>query len=134
MYRFMYMSTATIDFSNEELEELLEKARVNNKKRNITGLLIVKGRTFIQCLEGKEEDVLAIYEKIKNDDRHRDLIELIEEDAHERYFPAWDMGYKNIRNLTNIESDKLKDFEIEDFNKFPKKDIPQLFKRFVEDY
>ena len=134
MYRLMYMSTATIDFSDKDLEDLLEVSRKNNKEKNISGLLIVKGRTFIQCLEGDEENVLAIYEKIQKDDRHRDLIELIEEDAEIRYFPDWEMGYKNIRNLTNIESGKLKDFSLEDTEKLPKEDIPQLFKRFIEDY
>lgn len=93
MFRLMYMSTAVYDFSNQELEELLEKSRKNNKEKDISGLLIVKGRTFIQCLEGGKESVLSIYEKIEKDERHRDLIELIEENATERYFPNWDMGY-----------------------------------------
>lgn len=134
MFRLMYMSTAVYDFSNQELEELLEKSRKNNKEKNVSGLLIVKGRTFIQCLEGGKESVLSIYEKIEKDERHRDLIELIEENATERYFPNWDMGYKNIKNLTNIESDKLKNFDFENLDSFPKEDIPQLFKRFIEDY
>lgn len=134
MFRLMYMSTAVYDFSNQELEELLEKSRKNNKEKNISGLLIVKGRTFIQCLEGEKESVLYIYEKIEKDERHRDLIELIEENETERYFPNWDMGYKNIKNLTNIESNKLKNFDIENLDSFSKEDIPQLFKRFIEDY
>lgn len=134
MYRLMYMSTAVKDFTDNELEELLEKSRENNSKKKVSGLLIIKGRTFIQCLEGDEKEVLNIYSKIEKDERHKDLIELIEEDAEERYFPDWDMGYKNIRNLTNIESDKLKDLDLEDFSKFPKEDIPQLFKKFIEDY
>lgn len=46
----------------------------------------------------------------------------------------WDMGYKNIKNLTNIESNKLKNFDLENLDSFPKKDIPQLFRRFIEDY
>ena len=44
MYRIMYLSRAVVKFSNEELEELLLKARQNNSKRNVTGLLILKGR------------------------------------------------------------------------------------------
>ena len=134
MFRLVYISTATREFTNDDLEELLEKSRLNNSKVNITGLLIVKGRTFIQCLEGDEKDVLYIYDKIKADDRHKDLIELIEEDCDERYFPNWDMGYKNIKNLTNIESDKIKDLDIESFNSKSNDEISELFKRFVKDY
>lgn len=134
MYRLMYMSTATQDFSNEELEELLAISRKNNSLKNITGLLIIKGRTFIQCLEGEEKDVNFVFSKIKEDPRHRDIIELIEEDSNKRYFPKWDMGFKNIRHLTNIESSKLKDFSLEDLSSFQKEDISQLIKKFIEDY
>lgn len=134
MFRLMYMSTATKDFTNMELEELLEKSQKNNSKVEVTGLLVVKGRTFVQCLEGKEEDVKNIYSKIEQDDRHRDLIILIEEDSDKRYFPQWSMGYKNIRNLTNIESEKLKDLDFEDFSKFPKEDIIDLMIKFIEEY
>lgn len=110
MYRVMYMSVSTKDFSDEELERLLVNAEKSNRERNVTGLLIIKGRTFLQCLEGKKEDVEFIYNKIQNDYRHKDIIDLIQEDASERYFPNWSMGYKNIKNLTNIKSEKLRDF------------------------
>jgi len=134
MFRLVYMSTANYEFTNEELDNLLEKSRKNNAEKHISGLLIVKGRTFIQCLEGEQKDVLYIYDKIQKDTRHRDLIELIEEEAEDRYFPNWEMGYKNIRNLTNVESEKLKDFALEDTSSLDKNEVSQLFKRFIEDY
>ena len=133
MFRLVYMSTANYEFTNEELDNLLEKSRKNNAEKHISGLLIVKGRTFIQCLEGEQKDVLYIYDKIQKDTRHRDLIELIEEEAEDRYFPNWEMGYKNIRNLTNVESEKLKDFALEDTSSLDKNEVSQLFKRFIED-
>ena len=133
-YRVMYMSTATEEFTNKELDELLEKSIKNNSELNVTGLLVVKGRTFIQCLEGSKESVTKIFEKIQNDTRHKDIIELIEENSDKRIFPNWNMGFKNIRNLTNIESEKLKNFDLEDFSNFPKEDIPNLLKKFIVDY
>mgnify|MGYP001167482438 CR=1 FL=1 len=132
MYRIMYMSTTTKDFTDVELDKLLERSVKNNKARNVTGLLVVKGRTFLQCLEGKKEDVEYIYDKIQHDLRHKDIIELVEEDAKERYFPNWSMGFKNIQNLTNIKSQKLIDFSNKDKVNFSKEDIPQLFQEFVE--
>ena len=132
MYRVMYMSVSTKDFSDEELERLLVNAEKSNKERNVTGLLIIKGRTFLQCLEGKKDDVEFIYNKIQKDDRHKDIIDLVQEDASERYFPNWSMGYKNIKNLTNIKSEKLRDFsKTEEFD-FSEDYIPQLFQEFVE--
>jgi hypothetical protein len=128
MIRLIYLSTAVEDFSQSELEELLEKSRKNNQPKGITGLLVIKGRTFIQCLEGEESVIRELFEKIEKDDRHKDVMILEEdEDIQERYFPSWDMGFKNIANLTNIESEMLKDFTFDDMQEAPK-----IFKKFVE--
>ena len=133
MYRIMYLSRAVVRFSDEELEELLLKARQNNSKRNVTGLLILKGRSFLQCLEGKKEDVLAIFEKIKNDSRHDSLVEVIEEEDSKRYFPNWYMGYKTINELDEVRTKKLIDFsEAKNINAFSHNDISEIFKEFIE--
>ena len=133
MYRIMYLSNATVRFTDEELEELLVIARKNNSLVGVTGLLIIKGRTFLQCLEGKEEDVNAIFEKIKLDKRHDSIVELIEEDEGERYFPDWSMGYKNINHLDSFQSKKLTDYSNkENASTFSTDDISEIFKEFIE--
>lgn len=133
MYRIMYLSNATVRFSDEDLEKLLEIARTNNSKKNVTGLLIMKGRTFLQCLEGNKEDVIEIFEKIKLDDRHDSIVELIEENEGGRYFPNWWMGYKNINHLDAVKTQKLLDFSDEkNVSKFSTDDISEVFKDFIE--
>ncbi len=133
MYRIMYLSTATVKFSDEELEELLKVARRNNLKCGVTGLLIIKGRSFLQCLEGKKENVLSIFEKIKDDKRHDSIIRVIEENVEKRYFPSWSMGYKNINHLDSIQSEKLINFSDEKGIKELKSDeIFEFFKEFIE--
>lgn len=133
MYRIMYLSNATVRFLNEELEELLQKARENNSKKDVTGLLIMKGRTFLQCLEGEKQDVMEIFEKIKKDDRHDSIVELIEENNSKRFFPKWWMGYKNINHLDAVSSVKLLDFSDEKISsKLSKDEISQIFKEFIE--
>lgn len=131
MLRVLYTSSSTRNLEDQELEEILEKSRKNNNKRDVTGLLIVKGRTFLQCLEGEKNDVLFIYEKIQKDDRHTNVIDLIEEDINERLFPNWSMGYKNIKNLSNIKSEKLKNFANTDEFMSLKDDILDVFKEFI---
>ena len=134
MYRVMYMSTATRYISDEELEQLLEISRKNNEQKGLTGLLIVKGRTFLQCLEGERSDVLEIYSKILNDERHTNIIDLIEEDMPNRLFPDWTMGYKNLKNMDDIKSEKLK--KISDINELDiqKEDISEIIEEFISFY
>jgi hypothetical protein len=126
------MSTANKDFSTNELESLLNNAKKSNENKNITGLLVVKGRTFLQCLEGEKSDVLNLFNKIKDDSRHRDVIELLEEETNARYFPNWSMGFKNIKNLTNIKSEILRDFTLNDERSFSSNDVSEIFLEFVE--
>ena len=132
MIRVMYTSAATKNIDETELLEILEKSRVNNSKKNVTGLLIVKGRTFLQCLEGEQDDVMSIYEKISNDERHTNIIDLLEEDISERLFPNWSMGYKNVKHLTDYNSDKLRSFETAEEFASSKDDVLEIFKEFIE--
>lgn len=127
MIRLVYLSTAVRDMGEEELEQMLEQARKNNEPLGITGLLILKGRTFIQCLEGGEKEVWELFYKIEKDDRHKDVRVLEDDDVSERLFPDWQMGFKNVQNLTSIESEKLKDYSFEKLE-----ELPKLFRKFVE--
>ncbi|KAB7887198.1 BLUF domain-containing protein [Poseidonibacter ostreae] len=131
MFRIMYMSTATRVIPDSELEELLETSRKNNKEKNLTGLLIVKGRTFLQCLEGEKKDVEEIFNKILKDDRHTSIIDLIEEDISSRMFPTWDMGYKNLKIVDDIKSEKIRKISsIDDFD-IKKEDIAEVIQEFI---
>lgn len=131
MFRIMYMSYASEPLEDIQLENILEKARLNNFKFNVTGVLIVKGSIFLQCLEGKKEDVLFIYNKILNDERHGNIIDLVEEDIENRLFPNWSMGYRNLKNIDAIKSQKLKDFSMIDDFKLDEDDISEIINEFV---
>ena len=52
MHQLVYVSAATHAFTKSELLELLNKARANNQRLGITGLLLFKDGDFIQLLEG----------------------------------------------------------------------------------
>jgi len=133
MYRLMYLSTATVKFTDDELEALLATAQVNNQKKDVTGLLIIKGRSFLQCLEGTKEDVMFIYDKIAQDSRHDNIIQVFEDQDDERYFPNWSMGFKNFNHMDAVTSKKMIDFsKIENIENFSSDMISEVFKEFVE--
>ena len=58
------------------IENILEKARSNNLKNNVTGLLCFNNKYFLQCLEGSREKVNNTYHQILNDKRHSNIIML----------------------------------------------------------
>ncbi|MCK0125339.1 BLUF domain-containing protein [Gelidibacter sp. F2691] len=44
-------------------------------------------------MKAKKKNVLAIYDKIKADDRHNTVTLLWENDVDQRFFPEWNMAY-----------------------------------------
>ncbi|KQM78471.1 hypothetical protein ASE74_13285 [Pedobacter sp. Leaf216] len=90
--------------TDDGLTSLLNVSRVYNQANGITGMLLyMEGRyfseyegRFMQVLEGSESDVKILFEMIKTDHRHQDILLLRESFQKERNFPDWTMGFKTI--------------------------------------
>jgi hypothetical protein len=107
MYYLIYLSAGTNWFSQTELEELLRISVENNRRNNVTGLLLYAEGNFIQMLEGEEETVKQTYRKISQDLRHKGVTPIADGPMDARIFPDWAMGFKTIGS---ISSTPFKDF------------------------
>ena len=103
MISLLYTSTASYLFSDDDIKEILNASHTYNNAHNLSGLLLYKEGNIIQVLEGEEEEVDFIFNKIKQDTRHRQLSVLIRSTITEREFEGWRMGFINIGNLTDEE-------------------------------
>lgn len=92
----VYVSRAAEAFSDEQLRDLLAVARDRNKELNVTGMLLYRDGFFIQALEGEDQQVEALYEKIKQDPRHRSVYRVYKEKIKNRVFPDWSMGFNKV--------------------------------------
>lgn len=99
LIQLIYMSSTNYPFSERELVQLLKEAREHNEQQNITGLLLYKRGRFMQILEGEEEQVVRLYETIKRDTRHYQIITLAKTVIDERMFGDWKMGFVNLQTL-----------------------------------
>jgi len=114
LVRIVYASTISESFEAEDITNILEKARSNNLKKHVTGLLCFNRKFFLQCLEGSRTEVNEIYHKILNDSRHKNIILLNYEDITEREFSSWDMAYLPITEVISpliIRYSGSKDFD-----------------------
>jgi hypothetical protein len=98
LFFLVYVSSAVRPFSRPDLEDLLATSRKNNAELGITGMLLYKDGNFMQVLEGEEEPVRALYDKIGDDPRHRGEITLREGFAEGRQFPDWSMGFRDLES------------------------------------
>lgn len=97
LYRLVYYSRNQIGddgaaFSSN-VDEILAKSRVNNRRDEITGALLFNAGCFAQVLEGPLERVEAAFERIQQDERHGEVSLLAVDPISHRYFPNWAMGF-----------------------------------------
>jgi hypothetical protein len=115
MIQISYLSAATHPMSTEEVLELLRQCLANNSAKDITGLLIYSNETFLQTLEGEEQVVDDLYQKIERDLRHASLIFLGRKTVERRQYADWSMGFRRVSDLELHEIEGLKDFDAKDF-------------------
>lgn len=78
-------------YDTATLNGILLDARRLNTRDDITGALICRQDIFLQLLEGPETTVLATFERIRADDRHVEVRQVINTPVKERLFGDWAM-------------------------------------------
>ena len=99
LVRLMYASRATEAINQDALQSILKKSVANNPRAGVTGVLCFSGDIFLQVLEGGRSKVSALYNRIAQDPRHRDVELLSYEEIGERSFAGWAMGQVNLSRL-----------------------------------
>lgn len=92
MFQLVYISTARQPRSGEALQRILAESRRNNAAAGITGILLVGGKRFLQVLEGPEDAVRALYQRIRSDPRHFACVTLSQRRIDGPEFGEWAMG------------------------------------------
>ncbi len=102
MKRLTYISRLSETLSDAEIEKIGVWSRQNNQALDITGVLIHFSDFFFQIIEGEETTIDRLYEKIKRDQRHKDVLCLkTEHQVEERLFPDWSMNIINLNHSTD---------------------------------
>ena len=92
MHAIAYVSAASWNLLDEQLERIVSEARCRNALNGITGVLLYCDGNFMQYLEGDEEAVLATFERIRASESHYQINELMNQTILEREFGDWTMG------------------------------------------
>jgi hypothetical protein len=86
-----YTSRARLDLSAGDLAAIHDSARHLNALDGITGLLVFDGTRFLQIVEGSEEAVDSLFDRLRADPRHSALEVRDERFVEARSFPDWSM-------------------------------------------
>lgn len=100
-----YTSRARLDLGDEDLTAIHQSARHLNALDGITGLLLFDGSRFLQIVEGAEDAVDNLVERLRMDPRHSAFEVRDEREVERRSFPDWSMelvrvsaGYRNAKD------------------------------------
>ena len=100
LHEIIYVSLATHEMKQAELLALLDQARVHNEAHGITGLLIYRDREFMQLIEGEHAAVMALFARIEQDGRHRNVERIWDGPISARSCDDWAMGYAEPTDQT----------------------------------
>lgn len=93
-FRLVYRSHSRVpsDRRQAALAAIFDVARANNQELQVTGALLVTDHYFVQTLEGDEDRVRALFDRIRRDERHEEIMLVAEEAGVERVFGQWAMA------------------------------------------
>jgi hypothetical protein len=93
IYQIIYSSESSTPMELDDLEDILEHARIWNATVGITGALVYADGVFLQILEGDRVKVQELMIKILGDLRHETVIVLRECEIPCAVFGSWQMAY-----------------------------------------
>ncbi|MGM8937518.1 BLUF domain-containing protein [Psychrobacter glaciei] len=93
LVQLVYVSSITLStrLKASIFDEVEGHARDHNEQHGITGILCYGNGHFLQCIEGKKSNVLALHKRIFADSRHKNVQILLLRVIDQRSFADWRM-------------------------------------------
>ena len=99
LQEIIYVSTLADDAPVRVVADIANKARGNNRRAEITGLLVFDGMHFCQQLEGCFAQVAATMDRISKDPRHHHLAVVHSGPLDKRRFGRFSLGYTSVEDI-----------------------------------
>lgn len=101
MHSLIYVSNACFPAGGEDDFSILSESVAFNRRGGIGGYLLRTPHQFFQILEGPEDRLNLLMDKICRDPRHSDVRILSHNATGSACFAGWSMGFKLLRALSN---------------------------------
>jgi hypothetical protein len=102
LFSICYISRKRPSLSADDVNAIYKHSILANEKKDISGVLVEYNEHFLQYLEGPAKEVYALFEKIKNDERHSQVEIVQYGKINQRIFSGWNMMHKNLNNENEL--------------------------------
>ena len=124
MFKYIiYVSSLNRNLDIGDLKEFSASFQYENKKRDVSGVLVFSQGVVMQYIEGSEKDIDALYKNIAKDVRHSSVIKIGEGYIKNKIFKSWNM------RVEKVEINKL--LELRKSISEENQDILVLFRSFI---
>jgi Sensors of blue-light using FAD len=106
--QLIYVSRWNGPMEADGLQALVQQSAYNNRRRDVSGVLFVYGRSLMQLLEGEASTIDSLFTLISRDARHSDVDCLFNKPVARRLYPEWGMGLANLRSPLVLDRDRLR--------------------------
>lgn len=113
LLRCVYVSSACLDRRSASalVQQLIDRSIAANDEAQITGALMFDGSRFAQLLEGSEDKLASLVDRLTSDRRHKNIVFLERKHVAERLFNGFSMAYSGnsvfvSRSITRSLADR----------------------------
>lgn len=94
--QLIYVSAARTGLTRDTLDAILNVSARENPAHGITGMLLYDRGSFLQVLEGPNRSISTLFENIRRDSRHDNVMHMLTLPVSNRDFPDWAMAYPGL--------------------------------------
>lgn len=105
--QLVYVSRREPWVTLEALHKIVAHSAMNNRARDITGILLINGQNLMQLLEGNASDIQSLFDTIRKDTRHTNVSQLLLKTVNSRLFPEWGMEMADLNHRRLVDAKRL---------------------------
>lgn len=105
VFYLIYTSKITFQASlhNMTLIDIYRQSVARNTQANVSSVLFFKQGNFLHYMEGSENAITQLFDKIKADKRHKNIHVIEQGQAPNRLFGHWKMHCINLDNVNDMD-------------------------------
>ena len=131
-YAICYVSSAASNYNLNDIQNLLDTTEQYNNAHDIRGLLLYGEGNYFQILEGEKKLVEAIFDDIKKDPRHKNIIQVVGKNLRQGAFDGYKAEIVNENNKCDYELVKEYMEQVEDLDGQTQRVVKEMLEVFVD--
>ncbi|WP_026837741.1 BLUF domain-containing protein [Gillisia sp. JM1] len=131
-YAISYVSSANENLTETEIKKILDSSKKRNIDRGITGILLFLEGNFFQVLEGEMETLKALFQKIKYDFRHYNVMAIFEKEIDEANFEGYSADFITLNSQIQEEDFGRYLSQVETLNPSIQTSVKKIMNNFSE--